>query len=439
MDSVKFCIFCLFSLLFSLFTFGISYEPDKYLVNETHLLEQDETLENVLTIKHNEEEYYVVQITYKGKTNSYIALKKFEKKIVENEVLNKQLFQTAEFYIEYQEFKSKVRDNPALIWFIVKWGEVSTISNKIANEGLELDLIRSTLESSSGNEIISQMESMLEAIKTTLDVLKNKMSSTDTKEGSFLTSPTAGEEKELKDAIIECYSYLESLHLLNQDYESLQQQLAIAIADDPDLDRETKQQLNKTADLPEEFTEIEKWYNSAQNMQLKKTMENIYFNSSSASSNYAKKIGTRLKRNYTFNVLYGEDPDLKKKTDNKYSSLKEAFDVMQGEELRDLWVEQEKLSEFFQEWKRAEAKFNLGDYDRALEAAGKAKKNAIAVYSAGLIEIDGKQIDYSTLITGVVLIIILITILYIIRNRGKLKSFISGSEEEERVVFNEWE
>ncbi len=424
-----------FGLLALLILPAFSYEPEIFIAKETHLLGESELAGNNISIAKGETEYFVVQVTVNSKTTDYIALDKFEKKVIEDQVLNKQLFQTAEFISEYQKFKRDVSDNPALIWFIVNWGEVNTVSNKISNEGLELQLIANELSSSEGLDIVGDMDELLSAIKTTLEVLKNKMSGTDAIEGSFLTSPIVGGGKELKDAVIETTGYLGQLHELNLQYETLQQQLAIAIAGDPDLSIETKQQLNKTANLPDEFQKIEKWWTSTQQMQLAKTMDNIYQNAAASSSTYASHVQNRLKRQETFIELYEENDYLKEKTGNTYSTLRQAFDSMNSEELRDYWVEQDKLSEFIQQWGIAESKFNKGDYDRSLEAANLAKKAAVSVHSAGLVQIEPGP-DYGTLITGIALIIILLVILYVIRNRGRLAGFFGGEEQEERVDFD---
>jgi len=414
---------------------AFSYEPEVFIAKETHLLGDDELAGDNISIAKGETDYFVVQITVSNKTIGYIALDKFEKKVIENEVLNKQLFQTAEFISEYQKFKLNVSENPALIWFVVNWGEVNTVSNKISNEELELQLIASELNSSEGLDIVGDMGELLSAIKTNLEVLKNKMSGADASEGSFLTTPVVSGDRDLKDSVVEAAGYLEQLHELNLQYETLQQQLAIAIAGDPDLSIETKQQLNKTANLPDEFQKIEKWWTSAQQMQLAKTMNSIYQNAAASSSTFASHIQNRLKRQETFIVLYEEDLDLKKKTNGDYVSLRQAFDSMNSEELKDYWLEQEGLGEFFQQWNIAESKFNKGDYDRSLEAANQAKKAAVAVHSAGLISIKPGP-DYGTLITGIALIIILLVILYVVRNRGRLAGFVGGAEEEERVDFD---
>jgi len=435
MDSLRYGALCLFALLFC--GYGFSYDPVEFLASETHLLEEGEVPKNIILIGKGEQNYHVVRVMVGEETSAYFALKESVKEVVTEEVLNKQLFQTAEFISNYQEFKQDVKENPALIWFIVNWGEVSTIITKVSDEELDLMLIKSTLSGSSANQIVSEMESRLSAIQTTLNVLKEKMSATDTLEGSFIQPETVvGGETGLKDAIIECYSYLDALNSMKLEYETLKKSLEVAIADDPELAPETKQQLSEAANLPAEFTKIENWFTSAQNMQLEKSLGSALLNASNSSSNFASLIDNRLKRETAFIALYSEDSELKKKTE--YISLKDAFEQMTNAEIADYWVEQEKLDELFQEWKRAEVKFENKDYDRAVLAAGKAKKAAIAAYEGGFVKQNGDEIDLGLLFTGAVLIIILLIILIIIRKRDALKAFIGGSEEEESVVFNEF-
>jgi hypothetical protein len=197
---------------------------------------------------------------------------------------------------------------------------------------------------------------------------------------------------------------------------------------------ETKQQLNKAAELPEEFARIEQWYQSAENMSLEKTMKTIFLNASSSSAEFAKEVAAMLQRDVAFRALYSEDLDFKKKTDGNFASLKEAFDKMNGEQIKEFWADQEKLSQFSTEWAAAEDKFSRRDYERALENAKNAKKSALAVYSAGLLEPGPDGINYELLISVAVIIIFVLIILYLVKNRGKLVSFVSGSEEE--VVFD---
>ena len=436
MNLWRFGAVCLVLLLFLPLFFG--YAPDEFIAKETHLLEKGEMPKSIISINKGNDSFFVVRIESEGQTTGYIALQEFKKEVVTNEVLNKQLFQTAEFIEKYQEFKEKVRDNPALIWFIVNWGEVSTIENKLSNEGMELDLIQSTLGSSAGKDIVSKMEEKLGVIRLNLEVLGKKMNATDTKEGSFLTGPVVGGEKKLKESVLDSYALLEQLHNLGLEYESLQQQLAIAIANDPSISAETKKQLNKTADLPDEFAEVEKWFTSAQGMHLKKALESIYLNASKDSADYASDVTRRLKREEAFNAIYGVDADFKKKTSEKYSSLKEAFDQLNSKDVRDYWVEQEKFSELVDEWNSAEHRFAVGDYERAVIAAGKAKKLAIEVLNGGLRNPNKDNFNYDLLFNGALLIIILLIILVIVRNRERLLRFVGGGEDEERVELHDF-
>ncbi|MCX6801877.1 MAG: hypothetical protein NT067_02070, partial [Candidatus Diapherotrites archaeon] len=169
---------------------------------------------------------------------------------------------------------------------------------------------------------------------------------------------------------------------------------------------------------------------------LEKTMSTIFMNASNSSADFAKQVATRLSRDLAFRALYSEDADFKKKTDGNFASLKDAFGKMNGEQVKEFWADQEKLAQFSTEWASAEDKFSHRDYERALEYAKSAKKSALAVYSAGLSEPEQEGINYELLISVAVIIIFVLILLYLIKNRGKLVSFVSGSEQEEEVVFD---
>ncbi|MCX6802474.1 MAG: hypothetical protein NT067_05195, partial [Candidatus Diapherotrites archaeon] len=229
-----------------------------FVSGDIHVLETGETIGNIIAIGQDKDVFCVAQIVLKSNTSGYIALKGAENQAITDETLNKRLFQTTEFIVQYQAFKKDLKDK-ALTWFIIKWNDVSTISAKISGETLDLDLIRKALTDSAAQSIVSEMEAKLAQISTALEVLKNKMSSTDSIESSFVTGPVVGGEKGLKEAVVECYSYLAQLHQLNLEYSELQKKLRVEIADDPDLAMETKQQLNQAAELPDEFSRIEQW------------------------------------------------------------------------------------------------------------------------------------------------------------------------------------
>jgi hypothetical protein len=164
-----------------------------FLSGDTHFLETGETVGNIIAISQGQEVYCVAQIVLKSKTSGYIALKGAEKQAITDETLNKRLFQTTEFIVQYQQFKKEIKDK-AMIWFIVKWNDVSTISTKISGETLDLDLIRGELDSSEAYSVVSELEAKLAQISTALEVLKNKMSATDSLESSFVTKPPIGGE-----------------------------------------------------------------------------------------------------------------------------------------------------------------------------------------------------------------------------------------------------
>ncbi len=411
---------------------AIEYDPIQFLTKQTYMLRENESASKFIIIKHEAQPYYVVQITANGEVAGYIALERYNKKVVEDKIKSKLLFQTAEFISRYTEFKKNVNENPSYVWFILKYNDIPTIEQKLENEKLELKLIAQTVTTYEASSQVATLSSMLDVLIAELEELHKKMLDAVSFESSFLKEPETGKESELKDMLLSCYELLASIYSHKQEYESALVQLKIEIANDPNLDRETKKQLNETADLPEEAMEIDKWYTSATNMQFKENLETIAIDSSDKSTRYSELISLRLKRDLCYRFIYEENKELERRTDKKFTTLKEAYDAITDEKNRDKWKNQMELAELESNWKKMMMELKKEDYDSALDHAKKALHNVIRVYEDGFYQSeDSTRINYQLLIQATVAIIIILGIIYALRNRKKLISLVSGEEYEE--------
>lgn len=425
-----FCLALLFATMQN--AFAIEYDPIQFITKQTYMLRENETADKFIVISYENTPYYVVQINANDAVVGYIALEKFNKKVVEEKIKSKLLFQTAEFIARYTDFKKEVNDNPSYIWFILKYNDVPTIKQKLENEKLELSLIAQTLSNYDGISKANALSSMLDVIIAELSQLHEKMLDTVSFESQFLKEPVAGEEGQLKEKLLDSYETLEAIFKDKQDYESLLLQLKIDIANDPELDRDTKKQLNETADLPDEAKEIDKWYTSATNMQFKENLESIYLDSSDKSTSYAEQVTLRLKRDECYRFIYEENTELEKKTNNELMSLDGAYRLIVDESNYDRWKERTALKELKTSWAKMLSNLEKEDYDGALENAKIAMNKAIEVYNGGFFNEDGgTEIDYNLIFQATIVIIVILMVIYAIRNRKKLVSLVSGEENEE--------
>jgi len=416
---------------------AIEYDPIQFLTKQTYMLRENETVKKFIVISYESKPYYVVQISANDVVVGYIALEKFNKKVVEEKVKSKVLFQTAEFISNYTDFKKEVNSNPSYIWFILKYNDIPTIKQKLENEKLELSLIAQTVSSYEGVSKANALSSMLDVIISELDELHSKMLDAVSFESQFLKEPIAGKEIQLKEKLIDSYESLERIFRDKQEYESLLLQLKIDIANDPELDRDTKKQLNETADLPDEAKEIDKWYTSATNMQFKENLESIYLDASDKSTSYAAHVALRLKRDSCYRFIYEENTELEKKTNNELMTLKEAYTLIMDEKNYDKWKNRLALKDLKTNWAKMLSNLEKEDYDTALKYAKKALNNAIDVYKEGFFVDNGKtEINYELIFQAAIAIIVILMVIYAIRSRKKLVSLISG-EKDEKVVFNE--
>jgi hypothetical protein len=413
---------------------AIEYDPAQFVTKQTYMLRENETIGNVKEIELDGKAYYVVQITTNKDVTGYIALERFEKKVVSEQVKSKQLFQTMHFWDLYLKFKKRVSDNPSYIWFILQHEQISTIKQALETEKYELALISQVINTEEVVDKVANLVSMLDSIITDLDELRSAMLDAISFESDFLNAPKAGQETELKEKLLACYEKLEAVFRKKQDYEALLVQLRIDIANDPNLSIEEKKSLQKTSELPEEAHTIDTWYSSATNMHFKENIENAYLSALQNSSKFASNVAMRIKRDACYKFIYEENEKLEKETKNELMTLKTAYDVIMDEKYYEKWLNREQLKEFKTNWAKAISSLEKEDYDNALRYAKKALNNAIAVYKDGFFQQDGTSNINDVLLKALVAIaFILIGILiikYIMKRKGQLFGISGGDYEE---------
>ena len=413
---------------------AVEYDPVQFVTKQTHMLRENETIGNVKEIELDGKVYYVVQITANKDITGYIALERFEKKVVSQAVKSKRLFQTMHFLYLYRKLQERVNDNPNYIWFLVEDKKIPTIKQALETEKYELAAVPQAVASDYVSEKVPALTSKLDEIISELENLKECMLDTTSFEDEFGNNPKAGDEKILKEKLIFCFEILERTFRKKEEYKTILTQLRVDIAGDPNLDIETKKSLQKILEMPEEAHTIDMWYTSATNMSFKENIENAYLSAVEDSSAFAKKLEIRLKRDECYRFMYEENEKLEKETNNDLMTLKAAYDVIMDEKYYEKWLNREQLKEFKTNWAKAVSNLEKEDYDNALRYAKKALNNAIAVYKDGFFQQDETG-NISDALLKVLLVIasILIGILiikYVMKRKGQLFGMSGGDYEE---------
>gem|GEM_PF-2223422 len=414
---------------------SIEYEPAQYVTKQTHLLRENESIDSVQEITLDGKAYYVLQILANKQLAGYLALERFEKKVVSDRLKLKRLFQTMEFVDLYTKFKKKVADNPSYVWFVLQSSQIPQIKQALETEKYELQTIADVMKSSDASEKVSNLTLILDQISSELENLKSVELDAVSFESEFLNSIKAGDELKLKDKMLSCYEKLEAIFKSKQQYETQLTLLRLDIANAQHLDIEEKKSLQKASEMPSEFATIDLWYSSAINIHFKENIENAYYSAVQNSLSFAEAVAFRIKRDECYRFIYEENDVLRKETNNEFLNLKQAYETIVSEKYYDKWVNQEQLKELKANWSRVNSALEKDDYDGALQYAKKAMNNAISVYRDGWISDNDNGINYDLVFKAIfALVLILIGLIgFRYAKRKGLFFFARSGENYEEV------
>ncbi len=438
MEKTEKKLFAVAAFLLLVFFFGVqAYEPTNYITTKTHLLGQGERATESATISHNGKDYYVVKVELNGEFSGFIALDKKQERVIENEdVTVKKLFQTAKFALDYSEFKAQVESNPSLTWFLLSTNIVRNIARLLEDEKNDLDIIANQLNDMEATKKVFEMKAKLDEMSSMLLELADKMDEANSLESTLNQKSERLEtaiESDLKNSLIDVFTMLREIDNSAVEYNTELKALQRIISSSG-LNAESQKSLIGYSKPPNDFQLIGNWASSIEG--LKEGIESVYDNAIASSLSLVQSFNKRIEKAKAFEVLFAEDSDLFKKTNNTYKSVKNAAESMLGSELKDKWKNQESIALLETNWNKAQAYFEKGDYEKAKSFGLKAKKNIIDIFEEGL-EPEHLEPKYrwDLLITGSILIIIALIIIYALKNRRKIAGLVQKEETEEEVSF----
>ncbi|MCX8190012.1 MAG: hypothetical protein N3F05_02170 [Candidatus Diapherotrites archaeon] len=418
--------------LLSILAFSLEYEPSQYVAKQTYLLRENESIGNVYEILLENKEYYVLQIISNKQIVGYIALERYEKKVVTDTIKAKNLMQTAHFLSQYSDFRKKVSDNPSYIWFVAQSAQIPQIVQSIETEKYELQTVAEVMNTSSATEKTSALSRILDEMISELNELRVSELDAVSFESDFLSNPVAGNERKLKEKMISCFDRLELIQNLRKEYASLLTLLRLEIANAQNLNVDEKKSLQKASEMPEEFSKIEQWYLSATSMHFSENLDNMFGSAIQNSLTFADGISVRIKRDNAYRIMFEENETVRNATKNEFLTLKQAYDTIIKEEYYDKWANQEELIMLKANWNRANSALSKEDYDSATAYAKKAIENAIKVYNDGWVRTSsdgGKEIAQKAII-GLIIILVAIIFFRYIKKKGLFYSRDENDYEE---------
>ncbi len=196
-----------------------------------------------------------------------------------------------------------------------------------------------------------------------------------------------------------------------------------------DLDSATKLQMNRTISVSDNFAFVSSLNQSA--VQLDSSLNQIKSKASKDTDTFLDVFSSREKKNEIAHFLFYPRQEIYDKTDGQFDSLHLLVANILDESVSAYWKDQESLAELGDNWRNATRLYSEAKYELAMDYGNKASKNALAVYSAGFQDYEGNSINEALLVTGLAFLIIILIIIYAVRNRDKIFSVTKGGEEED--------
>jgi len=196
-----------------------------------------------------------------------------------------------------------------------------------------------------------------------------------------------------------------------------------------DLDSATKLNMNRTISVSDNFAFVSSLNQSA--LQLDSSLNQIKSKASKDTDTFLDVLSSREKKNEIAHFLFLPKQEIYDKTDGQFDELDMLVASVLDESTSAYWKDQESLAELEDNWRKATRLYSEAKYELAMNYGNKALKNALAVYSAGFHDFEDNSINEELLVIGMAFLIILLIIIYAVKNRDRIFSVTKGGEEED--------
>ncbi|MFH1544886.1 MAG: hypothetical protein ABIE23_02225, partial [archaeon] len=407
-----------------------SQEARNFIVAESNFLEAGDSIEIYpnFPVASGEEKYWVAVISTFDESSGFLAVKYSEKELCLDDSINTDLFATVYILKSIEVYKA----TPTWLFSNNNAGYFESLGKTLSsNEANDLSIIEGSLSGSEAEQKINSMHSMLNLMEDQSIKLKNKFIYILELENEFMNSTNVNQTDSLKQEYDRATELLNEFELMRIDYETKVKELQ-SIINKSDLEPGEKQQLGILANPPGDLAKVSSL--KSQGDSLGQRINEAYSKAESNKKTWVDNVGVMVKRDEAYNVLYGVDEDLYKKTGQTYNKISDAVSEILSDALRPFWKEQERVNDLRSTWKKAENDFNQKNY-KSVESYASRLKNDITIIVEGGFAEEEQPLNEMAFTIAIGLIVLLVVIV-IIKNREKIFSIAKGEEEEK--VINEW-
>ncbi|MDD5162679.1 MAG: hypothetical protein PHD95_00550 [Candidatus ainarchaeum sp.] len=433
MKKCFFLVFLALLLVQPVFAAVSSQEAIDFVSKTNNFLLQGESVEIQPNVKISSQSkpYWVVAVISGDSLAGFIPVSADNATIPDSKSVRRDLIKTGYFLYNFDKLKTNALQQDQWIFNSLNSKRISDLAVKLQSEAsLDLSTIEAEVKTNpSLVELLGKMKSELSLMNSQATALSKDIIDTSAYENSFYNNPDTSTLETLQSEFENVFNETNELDAKKTAYVLDSEKLKQGIAQ-TSLPIETKKSLGSLANPPSEMAYLSSI--SASSTNLQESLSNAFDDAIAHSQTLADSLETRIKRNSAYQVFYGQDNAIIDKTG--YPTLSKLVEYVLAEENADYWKNSEQVPALRENWQKATAYFNNGNFESASGFAVKAKTNALAIYQEGFQE-ETPSVNIDLIITAGVIIIALLILILVLRNRKKFASLVSGNSEGEKIDF----
>jgi hypothetical protein len=394
--------------------------------------ENTEIFPNV-QIRRGSESYWVVSILSGDTISTLIPLKGDsipQIPVLESE--NRVLIKTGYVLRSYQLLKENLVQQNQWIFTTSTENDLRGLVDQLRDERFDLQTSRVQLvdypEIQGGIDLVledvDELRLALEATAVSIDGMREI-------ESAYFRKPDTNSLSDLQDSFEQTVGDTAISRQLFTNYLSELDLVQQAVAQ-TDLTIDTKTSLQNLLAPDNQPVRLQTITTTARNGEFFiEELQKIFDTATAQRENLLANLKTRVEKNNAFSVLFGTDAELIERTNGAYTNVEEAVEDIFSEDKQPFWKEQNEVIELRENWKKAESFYRNGDYTLAEQHGDRSQRSIIRIFKTGFAEIEQETGPNTTLlVNGIIILVILLIVVYVARNRGKLLGIVSQNDDE---------
>ncbi|MEM4261592.1 MAG: hypothetical protein QXI10_01385 [Candidatus Diapherotrites archaeon] len=413
--------------LFSNLVFGISaIEAVNLVVSSNNYLYDGETYSapNVPILYENKE-YWVIPLTAGNEVLTYFPVEVKTGVLSESREINRGLMKLSDIVRETQLLKASIASK-SLDWPFTDSSQklLEEVSQQLKDESFQINTAETILKSKKAGVSFSKVKSILDefaqkSYEASQIILEAKIA-----EAEFFKKPSPDALAEMQESYESAFLSIEALNNLSAEYraeiDKIKQALSIA-----DIDAHEKAQISQLVDSPQGILVVRKLY--LDSLQIRSSIDSINQKTNLKVDSLLIEFDNRIAKNRAHQLIYSENEQLAKEG---FSSLSEVQNYILSKENIELWKSQDKVGALRQNYSRAVDYYKKKNYAQAEKYAKDAIQNSLSILKEGKIQTSNSANNSEMLLQLAGVLLVLLVVLYIFNNRGRIKEAFKGKKEE---------